>query len=90
MRDIEHIHFLIRKRLGSLADLRTYSDDSELGRDLRLNGIDLWSIACDIEEEWNFMFSDHETETWQTVGDIVSAVVRARIDWGLENVGVAG
>ena len=45
--------------------------DANLHDDLHLCAIDLWSIACDMEEQADAMFASDPA--WETVADVIAA-----------------
>jgi acyl carrier protein len=70
----DDIYDIIRKHQVGF----TYAtDNSSLRDDLHLDGIDMMSIAADIEEGFGILIGDTALENAQTVGDLLNAVWEA-------------
>lgn len=54
--------------------------DACLERDVRLDALDLVTIACALDEHFGIELPDAEVEGWRLVGDLVGSVRRMRVD----------
>lgn len=70
-------HEMIQAAIGPLIDIpMTPMEPGTLLADLRLDGLDCQSIACDLDEAYGIEIPDTDVESWLTLADIAATLQR--------------
>ena len=69
---LEKLTEIIREYIGD--DSITLNENTILIADLGLNSLDLVSLVCTVEDEFDIEISDRFISTFKTVGDVMAFI----------------
>lgn len=72
----DRVKDIIADAMGSRlrVDIEDIHEDTEFIADLHADSVDIATIICDIEEEFNVEIDDEQLEGIKTVGDVVERI----------------
>lgn len=72
----DRVKDIIADAMGSRlrVDIEDIHEDTEFIADLHADSVDIATIICDIEEEFNIEIDDEQLEGIKTVGDVVERI----------------
>lgn len=72
----DRVKDIIADAMGSRlrVDIEDIHEDTEFIADLHSDSVDIATIICDIEEEFNIEIDDEQLEGIKTVGDVVERI----------------
>ena len=72
----DRVKDIIADAMGSRlrVDIEDIYEDTEFIADLHADSVDIATIICDIEEEFNIEIDDEQIEGIKTVGDVVERI----------------
>lgn len=69
---LERLKQMVSEQLD--IDVKNVTPDCDIKNDLGLDSLDIVEILMSVEEEWDIIIDDDETESIKTVGDVIALI----------------